>query len=210
MAVLALFWPLVFLVYLFNAAHRADRAHPVHKPRPWAGRPGKGKGPETMMIRNGAILCFACILALAFALGGCGDDKGGQAIEHDEHGFPASVDAPVGKLTEKDGKCVMVVHASAYTLRPEETKDYDIGVAAWGDKLEPGMKAIAVSRDLIPLGLDHNTKVTIRGLPGKYRVLDKMNKRFEHKIDICFGDDVALAKEWGKRKVVITWEDPEG
>jgi len=43
----------------------------------------------------------------------------------------------------------MEVTASAYTLRAAETKDYAPGIAAWGDKLEPGMKAIAVSRDLI-------------------------------------------------------------
>jgi hypothetical protein len=39
---------------------------------------------------------------------------------------------------------------------------------AWGDTLEPGMKAIAVSRDLIRLGLVHNTYVTIEALPGRY------------------------------------------
>ena len=152
------------------------------------------------------ILIVLFALALGFALGGCS----GEPVEVDENGFPVSVDGKVGRMTEEKGRCTMVVNASAYTLRPGETKDYAIGIGAWGDRLEPGMKAIAVSRDLIPLGLGHDARVAIRGLPGEYRVLDKMNKRWAHKIDICFGDDVALAREWGKRKVVITWDEPEG
>lgn len=153
---------------------------------------------------------LALVMISALALGGCGsDDLDDQAIERDQNEFPASVEGPVGELNEKNGMRSMIVNASAYTLRPQETKDYAAGVAAWGDKLEPGMKAVAVSRDLIPLGLGHNVKVTIRGLSGSYRVLDKMNKRWEHKIDILFGDDVALAREWGKRKVVITWPAPK-
>ena len=102
------------------------------------------------------------------------------------------------------------VDATAYTSRVEETKQGDPFVTAWGDTLKPGMKAIAVSRDLIPLGLGHGTEVTIEGLPGKYVVLDKMNKRWEKKIDIYFGNDVKAARDWGKRKVRITWtSDPE-
>lgn len=166
-----------------------------------------------MIVRNarispshGIAIYFTLALVLSLALGGCG----GEPVKVDENGFPISVDRKVGEMIEKRGERSMVVNASAYTLRPQETKDYAIGVGAWGDELEPGMKAIAVSRDLIPLGLGHETKVTIRGLPGKYRVLDKMNKRWKHKIDICFGDDVAQAREWGKRKVIITWDEPEG
>lgn len=99
----------------------------------------------------------------------------------------------------------MDVTATAYTLRPQETKDYAPGIAAWGDKLEPGMKAIAVSRDLIPMGLDHETEVRIEGLSGTYIVRDKMNKRWEKKIDIFMGTDVERAREWGKREVTIRW-----
>jgi 3D (Asp-Asp-Asp) domain-containing protein len=103
----------------------------------------------------------------------------------------------------------MEVAASAYTARPEETKAVNHDIAAWGDKLVPGMKCIAVSRDLIPLGLGHNTPVKIEGLPGEYLVKDKMNKRWEKKIDIFFGQDVKAAKEWGKRTVTISWPKPE-
>lgn len=83
----------------------------------------------------------------------------------------------------------MQVTATAYTMDEAETKKGNIGLAAWGDQLEPGMKVIAVSRDLIDKGLDHNTKVRIEGLEGMYVVRDKMNKRWTKKIDIFMGND---------------------
>lgn len=98
------------------------------------------------------------------------------------------------------------VTATAYTLSEAETKKGNIGLAAWGDQLEPGMKAIAVSRDMIKKGLTHNTEVKIEGL-GKYVVLDKMNRRWKDKIDILMSDRAA-AREWGKRKVTISWDVP--
>ena len=97
------------------------------------------------------------------------------------------------------------VTASAYTMREAETKKGNVGLAAWGDQLKPGMKVIAVSRDLIDEGLDHETKVRIEGLEGTYVVRDKMNKRWEDKIDIFMGMDVEAAREWGKREVTIEW-----
>jgi hypothetical protein len=39
------------------------------------------------------------------------------------------------------------------------------------------MKAVAVSRDLIEMGLSHGIKVSIDGMDGTYTVMDKMNKR---------------------------------
>ena len=72
----------------------------------------------------------------------------------------------------------IVVTATAYNSVRDQTDD-DPNVTAWGDRLEPGMKVIAVSRDLIPLGLDHRAPVSIEGLPGEYLVLDKMNARWE-------------------------------
>ena len=78
-------------------------------------------------------------------------------------------------------------------------------MTAWGDLLEPGMKVIAVSRDLIPLGLDHKAPVSIDGLPGEYLVLDKMNGRWSKRIDIYMGNDVDAALAWGRREVRIHW-----
>jgi 3D (Asp-Asp-Asp) domain-containing protein len=98
----------------------------------------------------------------------------------------------------------LAVTATAYNSLPEQT-DADPHLAAWGDPLAPGMKVIAVSRDLIPLGLDHRTSVKIKGLPGVYLVLDKMHKRWEKRIDIYMGNDLDAARTWGKRRVEISW-----
>jgi 3D (Asp-Asp-Asp) domain-containing protein len=97
------------------------------------------------------------------------------------------------------------VTATAYTSTAGET-DSTPTLTAWGDTLKPGMKAIAVSRDLIEMGLSQGVKVLIDGLDGKYTVLDKMDKRWDRKIDIYMGTDVEKAKEWGEREVVISWE----
>lgn len=116
----------------------------------------------------------------------------------------------VGACDRGPGPQTMEVTATAYTMREEETKKGNIGLAAWGDQLEPGMKSIAVSRDLIDDGLGHMTEVKIDGLEGTYIVRDKMNKRWKKKIDIFMGLDVKKAREWGKKKVTIHWTNPPG
>ncbi|GGB97981.1 lipoprotein [Marinobacterium zhoushanense] len=98
----------------------------------------------------------------------------------------------------------MTVTASAYNSLPEQTNS-EPRTAAWGDKLKPGMKAIAVSDDLLREGLTHGTEVRIKGLKGRYVVLDKMHPRWERKIDIYMGEDLDAALQWGVRKVQITW-----
>ncbi|WP_264875368.1 3D domain-containing protein [Vibrio agarivorans] len=100
----------------------------------------------------------------------------------------------------------LVVKASAYTSHVKET-NANPNIAAWGDTLKPGMKVIAVSRDLLELGLKYNQEVRIKGLPGTYRVLDKMNKRWNKKIDIYMGYDVNKAKQWGVKTVIIYWTE---
>ena len=96
------------------------------------------------------------------------------------------------------------VSATAYNSVAAQTNDQPT-LAAWGDRLEPGMKVIAVSRDLISLGLGHRTVVKIEGLAGEYLVLDKMAPRWQRKIDIYMGEDVEAARRWGRRKVKIEW-----
>ena len=128
-------------------------------------------------------LCWACLLVLPVVMIACGQSEGEQTLE---------------------------VTATAYTMAESETKKGNVGLAAWGDQLEPGMKAIAVSRDLIDMGLDHETEVRIEGLEGTYVVRDKMNKRWEKKIDIFMGKDREKAMEWGKKEVTIHWtNEPE-
>ena len=97
------------------------------------------------------------------------------------------------------------VTATAYTSHANQT-DSTPNIAAWGDRLKPGMKSIAVSRDLLKVyGLKHGQKVRIKGLKGEYAVLDKMNKRWKKKIDIYMGMDKRRAFRWGRRKVHIYW-----
>ncbi|MGM0565880.1 MAG: 3D domain-containing protein [Bacteroidota bacterium] len=98
------------------------------------------------------------------------------------------------------------VKATAYNSLPNQTHAKHPKITAWGDTLEPGMKSIAVSRDLIELGLVHGTEVSIEGLPGKYIVRDKMNRRWEKKIDIYMGTNIAKARDWGIKTVTIRWK----
>ena len=99
----------------------------------------------------------------------------------------------------------LAVTATAYTSTRCQT-DKTPFLAAWNNRLKPGVKSIAVSRDLLDMGLTNGTYVTINGLRGRYKVLDKMNKRWKKKIDIYMGTDLKKAKRWGKRKVTIRWE----
>jgi 3D (Asp-Asp-Asp) domain-containing protein len=100
----------------------------------------------------------------------------------------------------------MEVMATAYNSLPSQTDWNHPTLAAWGDTLEPGIKCIAVSRDLIQMGLSHKAEVTIEGFPGSFLVLDKMNKRHKKSIDIYMGVDRTAANQWGKQKVIISWK----
>lgn len=95
-----------------------------------------------------------------------------------------------------------IVKVSAYNSTIAQTDGLPT-LAAWSDTLVPGMKAIAVSRDLIALGLDHNTQVKIEGFDGVFLVKDKMASRMRNKIDIYMGNDIEKAKEWGTQKLKI-------
>jgi 3D (Asp-Asp-Asp) domain-containing protein len=101
----------------------------------------------------------------------------------------------------------LVVTATAYNAVPAQT-DGDPEIAAWGDRLRPGMRVIAVSPDLLAHGLVRNSRVRIEGLSGEYRVLDKMPRRWQRRIDIFMGVDIRAARSWGKRRVRIEWVPP--
>jgi len=106
-------------------------------------------------------------------------------------------------ITKKEFK--LAVTATAYTSTRGQT-DKTPYLAAWNNRLKPGVKSIAVSRDLLDRGLTNGTVVTIDGLRGKYKVLDKMNKRWKKKIDIYMGTNHKRAIRWGKRRVTIRWK----
>lgn len=107
---------------------------------------------------------------------------------------------------DKEYDISMTVTATAYNSVEAQTKKGNVGLAAWGDMLEPGDKVIAVSRDLIRQGVKYNQEIKIEGLEGTYIVKDKMNKRWSKKIDIYMGLDEEAAKEWGKQKVEIKFD----
>ncbi len=96
------------------------------------------------------------------------------------------------------------VIATAYNSLAYQTDDNPF-ITAFGDSLKPGLRYIAVSRDLLRLGLKHNTLVEVEGLEGTYIVKDKMHYRWKNKIDIYMGTDVKSAKNWGRRKVKISY-----
>jgi len=98
----------------------------------------------------------------------------------------------------------ITVKSSAYNSLKYQT-DSNPSVAAWGDSLIPGMKSVAVSRDLIRLGLKHNTPIKIEGLDSIYLVKDKMHRRKRNQIDIYMGVDVKKAKKWGVQRLKIKY-----
>ncbi|WP_339646744.1 hypothetical protein [uncultured Salegentibacter sp.] len=100
------------------------------------------------------------------------------------------------------------VTASAYNSLSWQTGAGGANITAWGDTLKPGLRAIAVSRDLIKKGLDYNTPVKIEGFDSIYLVKDKMHYRWKNKIDIYMDKDVQKAREFGRKKLKIYYEVP--
>ncbi len=95
------------------------------------------------------------------------------------------------------------VTATAYTSHRGQT-DRTPFLAAWNNRIRPGMKIIAVSRDLIArYGITNGKKVRISGLKGIYTVRDKMNKKWRRKIDIYMGTSRWRALRWGRRRVTL-------
>lgn len=107
---------------------------------------------------------------------------------------------------KKNTTITLMVTATAYNSIESQTKKGNIGLSAWGDTLKPGVHAIAVSRDLIKMGLEHNQEVEINGLADTYIVKDKMNKRWKKRIDIYMGLDIEAAHQWGRKKVEIRFD----
>ena len=96
----------------------------------------------------------------------------------------------------------MEVTSTAYNSFRYQTSS-NPNITAWGDTLVPGMKSIAVSRDLLAKGLKHGTMVRIDTFPDTFYINDKMHRRWSNKIDIYMGKDRKMAREWGRNKVLI-------
>lgn len=102
-----------------------------------------------------------------------------------------------------------VVTASAYTSHPEQTQG-DPFLTASGRRLEPGMRALAVSEDLFEAGLAFGTRVRIEGVEGEWIVIDRMPSGRRRAIDLWFGRDEEAARSFGRKRVRIDWHDGNG
>ena len=118
--------------------------------------------------------------------------------------------ALVAQLASAEEERTLTVVATAYNSTRAQT-DAHPNRGAWGDRIEPGMKIIAVSPDLVRKGLERGTKVRIDQLEGEWIVMDRTPSRLRNHIDIYMGVDVAAARQWGRKRVQITWrvEAPE-
>ncbi|MEO2061510.1 MAG: hypothetical protein ABGW97_00900 [Christiangramia sp.] len=96
------------------------------------------------------------------------------------------------------------VTATAYNSVHYQTED-NPRITAWGDTLRPGMNAIAVSRDLLKMGLDHDSQIKIEGFDSIFLVKDKMHYRWRNRIDIYMGQNVSKAREFGRKKINIAY-----
>tara|TARA_R110002051_G_scaffold250747_2_gene310091 strand:+ start:9191 stop:9652 length:462 start_codon:yes stop_codon:yes gene_type:complete len=137
------------------------------------------------MVRNlskGFIKFFAAILWLIFGIS-CAEQEKQKLDLHDWQSLKVTV--------------------TAYNSLPSQTTAINPSIAAWGDTLRPGMKVIAVSRDLMRNGLAYNTMVRIDTFPDTFLVKDKMHFRHRNKIDVYMGKDKKRAREWGRKKLTI-------
>ncbi len=113
------------------------------------------------------------------------------------------LEAKNSKLLKGIGKRKLRVTATAYSSHSNQT-DKTPFLAAWNNRIRPGMKIIAVSRDMLTkYGLRNGSKVRIGGLKGYYTVRDKMNKRYRKRIDIYMGVNRRKALRWGRRSVML-------
>ena len=135
------------------------------------------------------------LTAFVFSFGilACGNNSSSEEEEEDELIFSDTV----------------TVTASAYNSLQLQGEG-DANVTAWGDTLRPGMRSIAVSRDLLRRGLSHGTPVVIEGFDGIFIVNDKMHHRWRNKIDIYMGIDKERAMEWGRKKLKISFPGETG
>jgi 3D (Asp-Asp-Asp) domain-containing protein len=166
------------------------------------------------------LLTVVTLLMTSLSLVGCVGSRSGQVAAQ---AAPPPADTPqegslLGRLD--DPKFVfgsrlpvstksLTVNAMAYTSCSPKKSKRAPRVAprgAWGDALTPDVKAVAVSPDLLEMGLDRGDVIKIEGLPGEYKVLDVMHSRHDKTIDIFYGNDQCGAMEWGKRTLTINWQ----
>ncbi|MGZ8244896.1 3D domain-containing protein [Methylomagnum sp.] len=97
----------------------------------------------------------------------------------------------------------LTVTATAYNSIRAQT-DGTPHVGACNKPIRQGVNLLAVSPDLMKMGLDCGTQVKVEGF-GNFVVWDKMDDRWKRRIDIHMGKKVGKAEEWGEKKVRIRW-----
>ena len=102
------------------------------------------------------------------------------------------------------GEQRLTVRATAFNSTRAQTDGRPLETAC-GDRLRPGDRIIAVSRDLEQRGLVCGTEVEISGLEGPWTVGDRTARRHQQLIDIYMGRDVKAARKWGVQEVEISW-----
>ena len=98
----------------------------------------------------------------------------------------------------------LTVTATAFNSTVAQT-DRRPTESACGNRIAPGDKIVAVSRDLIQAGMTCGTEIQIKGLEGSWRVLDHMASDRKMHIDIYMGRDIKAARAWGIQQVEISW-----
>ena len=160
-------------------------------------------------MRQIHITLTALLLVTTFlVLPGCAGTRGAQKNAPQMASLDCNPDPdPLFSQDSAQQHKTLRVKAMAYTSCSVGKKHAKRAVrGAWGDTLSPGIKAVAVSRDLLDMGLDHGDVISIEGLPGQYKVLDVMHSRHAKTIDIFYGNDDCGATQWGKRTLNITWQ----
>jgi len=151
-------------------------------------------------LKKTSTICIGKKLILPFPYKIANLEKKRKAREAKER-----VETKKSRMVKGFGKRKLRVTATAYSSHGNQT-DKTPFLAAWNNRIRPGMKIIAVSRDMLTTyGLRNGSKVRIGGLKGFYTVRDKMNKRYRKRIDIYMGLDRRRALRWGRRSVVIYW-----
>jgi 3D (Asp-Asp-Asp) domain-containing protein len=139
----------------------------------------------------------AALVLAAALVWGCATQAPPPAPPPEPPAGPAPAPPPPPEARELE------VSASAFNSVPEQT-DAQPRLTASGERLRPGLRALAVSRDLERAGLVFGTTVEIEGY-GEWVVLDRMAPRWRRKVDLYLGDDLAAAKRFGERTVTIRW-----
>lgn len=98
----------------------------------------------------------------------------------------------------------LTVTATAFNSTPAQTDSRPLETAC-GDRLRPGSRIVAVSRDLRERGLVCGTEVQISGVKGIWTVGDVTARRHKQRIDIYMGRDITAARHWGVKEVEIKW-----